>query len=152
MLRNIDVDLLRSFVTIAELRSFTRAAAALFRSQSTVSTQIRRLEELAGHDPSLVVGVLGGGSGTHRDTFELVAQAERFGGRLALFGRKINGAEDQTALVRWMRLVADGEVTPAGAVRGYHADLARQNLVADRDLDTDLRITEDVLKPAATAD
>lgn len=48
MLRNIDVDLLRSFVTVAELRSFTRAAAALFRSQSTVSTQIRRLEELAG--------------------------------------------------------------------------------------------------------
>lgn len=48
MLRNIDVDLLRSFVTVAELKSFTRAAAALFRSQSTVSTQIRRLEELAG--------------------------------------------------------------------------------------------------------
>ena len=48
MLRNIDVDLLRSFVTIAELRSFTRAAVALSRSQSTVSTQIRRLEELAG--------------------------------------------------------------------------------------------------------
>ena len=48
MLRNIDIDLLRCFVTIAELRSFTRAAAALFRSQSTVSSQIRRLEELAG--------------------------------------------------------------------------------------------------------
>ncbi len=48
MLRNIDVDLLRSFVTIAELRSFTPRAAALFRSQSTVSAQIRRLEELAG--------------------------------------------------------------------------------------------------------
>ena len=110
------------------------------------------LEELTGHDPSQVIGVLGGGSGTHRDTFELVSQAERFGGRLALFGRKINAAEDQIALVRWMRLVADGEVTPAAAVRGYHADLARQNLVADRDLDTDLRITEDVLKLAATAD
>ncbi|SIR58914.1 MULTISPECIES: LysR family transcriptional regulator [unclassified Bosea (in: a-proteobacteria)] len=61
MLRNIDVDLLRSFVTIAELRNFTRAAAALFRSQSTVSAQIRRLEELTGqsllqrspHDVSL---------------------------------------------------------------------------------------------------
>ncbi|QCI63911.1 LysR substrate-binding domain-containing protein [Phreatobacter stygius] len=48
MLRNIDIDLLRCFVTIAELRSFTRAAAALFRTQSTISTQIRRLEELAG--------------------------------------------------------------------------------------------------------
>jgi DNA-binding transcriptional LysR family regulator len=47
-LRNIDIDLLRCFVTIAEMRSFTRAASALFRSQSTISTQIRRLEELAG--------------------------------------------------------------------------------------------------------
>ncbi len=40
-LRNIDIDLLRSFVTIAELRSFTRAAAALSRTQSTISTQVR---------------------------------------------------------------------------------------------------------------
>jgi len=48
MLRNMDIDLLRCFVTIAEMRSFTRAAAALLRSQSTISTQIRRLEELAG--------------------------------------------------------------------------------------------------------
>ena len=47
MLRNIDIDLLRSFVTIAELRSFTRAAAALARTQSTISTQVRRLEEIA---------------------------------------------------------------------------------------------------------
>lgn len=109
------------------------------------------LEELAAHDPSLVVGVLGGGTGTHRDTFELVAQAERYGGRLALFGRKINGAEDQPALIRWMRRVADTEVTPAEAVRGYHADLARSGLSADRDLDTDLRITEDILTKAATA-
>lgn len=110
------------------------------------------LEELAAHDPSLVVGVLGGGNGTLRDTLELVAQAERFGGRLALFGRKINAAEDQAALIRWMRLVADAKVTPAQAVRGYHADLARQKLIPDRDLDTDLRITEDALKQAATAD
>lgn len=49
MLRNIDIDLLRCFVTIAEMRSFTRAAAALHRSQSTISSQVRRLEELAGH-------------------------------------------------------------------------------------------------------
>jgi DNA-binding transcriptional LysR family regulator len=48
MTRNIDIDLLRCFVTIAEMRSFTRAASALFRTQSTISTQVRRLEELAG--------------------------------------------------------------------------------------------------------
>ena len=109
------------------------------------------LEELAAHDAAMVVGVLGGGGGTHRDTFELVAQAERFGARLALFGRKINMAEDQPTLIRWMRRVADCDVTPAQAVRGYHADLAAAGLCADRDLDTDLRISEDVLKQAATA-
>lgn len=109
------------------------------------------LQELAAHDPALVVGVLGGGSGTNRDTFELVAQAERFGGRLALFGRKINMAENQPALIRWMRAVADRAATPAEAVRGYHADLTRLGLAPDRDLDSDLRISEDVLHHAATA-
>ncbi len=34
------------------------------------------MEELAAYDPSLVVGILGGGSGTLRDTFELVRQAK----------------------------------------------------------------------------
>ena len=96
-----------------------------------------------------MVGVLGGGGGTHRDTFELVAQAERFGARLALFGRKINMAEDQPSLITWLRRVADTEIGPAEAVRGYHADLAALGLTADRALDIDLTITEDVLRPAA---
>lgn len=108
------------------------------------------LEELAAHDPAMVVGVLGGGSGTHRDTFELVAQAERHGARLALFGRKINGAEDQPTLITWMRRVADRDMTPVEAVRGYHADLARAGLRPDRDLDSDLQITEKVLTTAAS--
>lgn len=107
------------------------------------------LEELAAHDPGMVVGVLGGGSGTHRDTFELVAQAERHGARLALFGRKINGAESQPALIAWMRHVADRDVSPAEAVKGYHADLARAGLRPDRELDSDGQITENVLKSAA---
>lgn len=131
-----------------------RAMASLTRAERPEFLKIAyngpaALEELAAHDPSIVVGVLGGGSGTHRDTFELVAQAERFGGRLALFGRKINGAEDQRALISWMRRVADGEATSVEAVHGYHADLARAGLTSDRDLDSDLRITEDALKSAA---
>jgi len=47
-LANIDPDLLRSFVLIAEGRSFTRAAALVGRTQSAVSMQIRRLEEILG--------------------------------------------------------------------------------------------------------
>lgn len=107
------------------------------------------LEELAAHDPAMVVGVLGGGSGTHRDTFELVAQAERYGARLALFGRKINGAEHQPTLIAWMRRVADRDITPSEAVNGYHGDLARAGLRPDRELDSDIQITENVLKSGA---
>lgn len=107
------------------------------------------LEELASHDTSVVVGVLGGGTGTHLDTFELVNQAERFGARLALFGRKINMAEHQPTLVRWMRAVADGDAGPREAVRGYHGDLRKLGISPGRSIDDDLVITEEVLKAEA---
>lgn len=45
MRRNLDVDLLRGFVALAETGSFTRAGAALGRTQSAVSMQLKRLEE-----------------------------------------------------------------------------------------------------------
>src|SRR5919199_1676759 len=44
----LDPDLLRSFVLIAEGGSFTRAAQVVGRTQSAVSMQIRRLEEILG--------------------------------------------------------------------------------------------------------
>jgi DNA-binding transcriptional LysR family regulator len=47
-MRNLDLDLLRSFVTISELGSFTAAGARLGRTQSTVSLQVKRLEDLLG--------------------------------------------------------------------------------------------------------
>lgn len=110
------------------------------------------MAELAAHDPSMVVGVLGGAGATHRDTFELVAQSERHGARLALFGRKINQAEHQTTLIAWMRRVADGDVRPAEAVHGYHGDLAQAGLTPDRALEEDLVITADVLRFDALED
>ena len=106
------------------------------------------MEELASFDSSLVVGILGGGSGTLRDTFELVQQAEKYGARLALFGRKINSAEHQPSLVTWLRAVADGNVSSAEAVRGYHDQIGKLGLTADRTLDDDLLITEEVLLKA----
>ncbi len=45
---NLDVSLVRTFVTIHALGSFTRAAARLGRQQSTISLQIMRLERLVG--------------------------------------------------------------------------------------------------------
>lgn len=42
---NIDTELLRSFVAIADHGGFTRAAAAVNRTQSAISMQMKRLEE-----------------------------------------------------------------------------------------------------------
>lgn len=42
---NLDIDLLRAFITVAETGSFTRAASLLGRSQPAVSLQLRRLED-----------------------------------------------------------------------------------------------------------
>ncbi len=104
------------------------------------------LEELAAYDPSLVVGVLGGGAGTTRDTFELLHQAERYGARLALFGRKINLADSPLDIVRFMREVASGTVGPAEAVKAYHGALQAQGITPSRPLAEDNAITEAVLK------
>jgi DNA-binding transcriptional LysR family regulator len=46
--QGLDTDLLRVFVLIAEGRSFTQAAARIGRTQSAVSMQVKRLEELLG--------------------------------------------------------------------------------------------------------
>ncbi|WP_185733834.1 LysR family transcriptional regulator [Burkholderia sp. Bp8986] len=43
--RSLEIDLLRSFVVIAEVRSLSRAAARVGRTQSALSQQMRRLEE-----------------------------------------------------------------------------------------------------------
>jgi DNA-binding transcriptional LysR family regulator len=45
---NLDMDVLRTFVTGFELGSFARAADRLGRSQSAISTQLRKLEEQVG--------------------------------------------------------------------------------------------------------
>ena len=109
------------------------------------------LEELVAFDPQLVVGVLGGGAGTTRDTFELLYQAEKYGARVALFGRKINLAESQLDIVRFMRAVADGEMKPLDAVRGYHGVLKDKRIPSVRSLEDDSVVTEAVLKKAASA-
>jgi hypothetical protein len=108
----------------------------------------RALEELASFDPDLVVGVLGGGAGTTRDCFELIHQAEKYGARVALFGRKINLAESPLEIVRLMRAVADGAMTPLDAVKDYHAALQKQGLKPAREIAVDSAITETVLKSA----
>ena len=42
----METDLLKTFVTVAEARSFSKAARDLYSTQSTVSRQIARLEDM----------------------------------------------------------------------------------------------------------
>ncbi len=48
MIPNLDVDLLKTFLAIADTGSFTRAADDVHKTQSAVSMQMKRLEELIG--------------------------------------------------------------------------------------------------------
>ena len=48
MIPNLDVDLLKTFLAIADNGSFTRAAEEVHKTQSAISMQMKRLEELLG--------------------------------------------------------------------------------------------------------
>jgi DNA-binding transcriptional LysR family regulator len=45
---NIDIDLLRTLIVVVERQSFTAAGTQLFRSQSAISLQMKRLEDIVG--------------------------------------------------------------------------------------------------------
>lgn len=99
------------------------------------------MEELVRFDPHLVVGILGGSAGTTRDAFQLLFDAKKYGARVALFGRKINNAENQLAFVQFLRLIADGHLEPVEAVQAYHAVLQRLGIPPHRKLEDDLQVT-----------
>ena len=102
----------------------------------------KSLEELVSYDPSLIVGILGGSSGTTFDAFNLIAEAQKHGARVALFGRKINNAEHQLAFVAMLRRIVNGEITPTEAVHAYHAILAKLGIRPYRRLEDDLQLTD----------
>jgi len=104
------------------------------------------LEELVHYDSTLVVGIMGGASGTTRDAFTLIAEAKKHGARAALFGRKIKDAEHPLTFVTYLRAVADGKMSPEEAVRAYHGELAKNRVPAKRPLEEDLLITSPELK------
>ena len=100
-------------------------------------------EALAAYDPeNIIVGILGGASSTTRDTFELIKQAEKYGARVALFGRKIFFAEDAQEIVRTMRLLLEEDVSPEEAVKLYHDKLGKAGIRPKQSLEKDLEVTD----------
>jgi hypothetical protein len=103
------------------------------------------MEELAQYDPNLVVGILGGSAGTTYDAFKLIHDAQKYGARVALFGRKINNAEHQLAFIEMLRLITDGRITPEEAVRAYHGVLQGKGIRPHRALEDDLKLTDQTM-------
>jgi len=105
----------------------------------------KAMEELAQYDPNLVVGVLGGSSGTTCDAFKLIHDAQKYGARVALYGRKINNAEHQLAFIEMLRLITDGKLSPEEAVHAYHGVLQGKGIKPHRTLAEDLQLTDQAM-------
>jgi hypothetical protein len=111
----------------------------------------KAMEELVAYDPHLIVGILGGGAGTTYDAFKLIAEAQKYGARVALFGRKINNAECQLAFVEFLRLIVEGVISPEEAVKAYHAVLEKLNIRPHRSLADDLVLLTGVMSYGGSA-
>lgn len=105
----------------------------------------KAMEELAQYDPNLVVGILGGSAGTTYDAFKLIHDAQKYGARVALFGRKINNAEHQLAFIEMLRLITDGKISPEEAVRAYHGVLQAKGIKPRLPLEKDLELTDQAM-------
>lgn len=81
----------------------------------------KAMEELTQYNSNLVVGILGGNAGTTYDAFKLIHDAQKYGARVALFGRKIS---------------------PEEAVRAFHGVLQGKGIKPDRLLEADLVLTD----------
>src|SRR5262245_60540628 len=103
------------------------------------------MEELVRYNPHLVVGILGGSAGTTYDAFKLLSEAKKYGARVALFGRKINNAENQLAFIRFLRWIADGAITAEEAVKAYHGVLQQLGIKPQRSLDEDMTLQSGVM-------
>ena len=105
----------------------------------------RAMEELAQYDPNLVVGILGGSAGTTYDAFKLIRDAQKYGARVALFGRKINNAEHQLAFIEMLRMITEGKISPEEAVRAYHGVLQAKGIKPRLPLEKDLELTDQTM-------
>lgn len=83
-----DPVLLRAFVTVVEQQGFTRAAQVLNLTQSTISQQVRRLEQDAGH-------VLLDRGGPHPKTTEAGERLLGYARRLLALGTEARAAMGQ---------------------------------------------------------
>lgn len=108
------------------------------------------MEELVRFDPHLVVGILGGSAGTTYDAFKMLSEAQKYGARVALYGRKINNAENQLAFIEFLRHIVEGNISAEEAVRAYHSVLDKLGVKPHRGLEEDMTLQTGVMSYAGS--
>jgi hypothetical protein len=106
----------------------------------------KALSELVSYDPQLIVGILGGSAGTTYDAFKLISDAQKYGARVALFGRKINLSEHPLTFLEMLRKIVDHEITAEEAVKAYHGALSRLGIRPRRELAEDMQLTGTMMR------
>ena len=96
------------------------------------------MESLVNYDSTVVVGILGGPTSTTYDSFKLISEAKKHGARVALFGRRIKGAENPRAFVEVLRDIADGLVNPEEGVKIYRNTLKKLGIAPLRNFEDDM--------------
>jgi hypothetical protein len=96
------------------------------------------MESLLNYDSTVVVGILGGPTSTTYDSFKLISEAKKHGARVALFGRRIKGAENPLAFVEVLRDISDGLVNPEEGVKIYHNALKKLGIAPLRNFEDDM--------------
>ncbi|MBK1875899.1 hypothetical protein [Pelagicoccus mobilis] len=109
----------------------------------------KAMEELANYDSDLIVGILGGGTGTTYDAFKQLTEAKKYGARVALYGRKIKDAEHPITFVGYLRALSEDKLTAEEAVKAYHGDLDKLGIPPKRDLEKDMELTDPGLSYAS---
>lgn len=96
------------------------------------------MEALVNYDSTVVVGILGGPTSTTYDSFKLISEAKKHGARVALFGRRIKGAENPLAFVEVLRDIADGLINPEEGVKIYRNTLKKLGIAPLRNYEDDM--------------
>jgi hypothetical protein len=104
--------------------SIVRIMSHLTREQRPLLVKTACLDqavwkELAGFDPELVIGALGGSYRDAETTLDLAHRVIRDGGRAVLFGRPVFMEQDPLGMCRSIRAVIDGEMSPPQALGAY---------------------------------
>lgn len=120
-----------------------RSLAGVVESQRPLFLKVayngpKAMEELATYDDRIIVGILGGSSGSTLDAFALLHEAQKYGAMVALFGRKINDAQSPLHFLESMRAVSDSLVSPREGVKLYHDKMKKAGIVPVVSLEDDL--------------